>query len=129
VQKFGTRVRGLELFGLTHTFPAADTLADADLGRLDLTRTEQETIHAFARAVAEDVVRFDRSVSLEQLIETLGAVGAIDTQTAHWIALRLGEPDACPIESTRAESWRPWRAVATMHLSQQSTSAADRTAA
>jgi AraC family transcriptional regulator of adaptative response / DNA-3-methyladenine glycosylase II len=129
VRKVGARVHGLELFGLTHTFPAAETLADADLRRLDLTRAERETIQAFARAVTEDVVRFDRSVGLEQLIEALVAVGGIYARTAQWLALRLGEPDACPVESPGAESWRPWRAVAVMHLSQRSKAAAARTAA
>ena len=97
VQELGTRVRGLESLGLTHTFPAAETLAHADLGRLDLTRTETETIRAFARAVRDDFVRLDRSVSLERLVAALVAVGGIQKQTANYLALRLGELDAFPL--------------------------------
>src|SRR5215218_8274490 len=37
VERLGTRVRGLEPLGLTHTFPSSATLAGADLGDLGLT--------------------------------------------------------------------------------------------
>jgi AraC family transcriptional regulator, regulatory protein of adaptative response / DNA-3-methyladenine glycosylase II len=129
VQKLGTRVGGLELLGLTHTFPAAEMLAAADLSRLGLTRAEQQTIQAFSHAVSDDVVRFDGSLALEHLIEALVAVPGLQMKTAHYLALRLGEPDACPIESVAAKAWRPWRAIAAMHLPAESTTAADRTAA
>ena len=125
VQELGTRVRGLESLGLTHTFPTAETLSRARLSRLDLRRSEQETIGAFARAVEGDVVRLDRSVSLERLIGSLVGLGGIDTLTANYLALRLGELDAFPFPRRRtAESWRPWRALAAMHLSPQGAIAA-----
>jgi AraC family transcriptional regulator, regulatory protein of adaptative response / DNA-3-methyladenine glycosylase II len=130
-QELGTRVGGLESLGLTHTFPTAETVADARLSRLDLTRSEQETIDAFARAVRDDVVRLDRGISLERLTGALVGLGGIDTLTANYLALRLGELDAFPFPSRRrAESWRPWRALAAMHLPPQGAiAAADRSAA
>jgi AraC family transcriptional regulator of adaptative response / DNA-3-methyladenine glycosylase II len=138
VQALGTRVPGLETLGLTHAFPSAETLAYTDLGRLGLTRVERETIGAFARAVGDDAVRLDRSVSLERLIGDLVAAGGMQTPTAHYLALRLGELDAFPhaddpqdaVTQTVIESWRPWRALAAMHLPPRvTTSAADRSAA
>jgi AraC family transcriptional regulator of adaptative response / DNA-3-methyladenine glycosylase II len=130
-QELGTRVHGLESLGLTHTFPAAETVANAALSRVDLSRPEKETIRAFARAVTDDVVRLDRSVSLDHLTEALAAVGGIQTTTAHYLALRLGELDAFPFpDYAQYESWRPWRALVAMHLPAQGASAtADRSAA
>jgi AraC family transcriptional regulator, regulatory protein of adaptative response / DNA-3-methyladenine glycosylase II len=121
VQCFGTRVPGLERLGLTHTFPSPSTLAVADLGAVGLARTRAATIRSFAQAVAADEIRLDRSVSLVQLIASLTSVAGIDPLTAHSIALRLGEPDASPIDdpalAERAERWRPWRALAATYLS------------
>jgi AraC family transcriptional regulator of adaptative response / DNA-3-methyladenine glycosylase II len=134
VERLGTSVAGLGQLGLTHTFPSPDTLAAADLTGLGLPRARAAAIGSFARAVAEDRVRLDRSVSLEQLIDSITAIDGLGSWTAHYIALRLGEPDACPATdlglrralarharsdgalSELTESWRPWRAVATMYL-------------
>lgn len=132
VNEFGTRVLGLETLGLTHTFPPAETLARAGLGRLDLTRSEQEAIRAFTGAVRDDVVRLDGSVSLERLIAALVGLGGIDTLTANYLALRLGELDAFPIADSppHAATWRPWRALAAIHLpAQAAIASADRSAA
>jgi AraC family transcriptional regulator, regulatory protein of adaptative response / DNA-3-methyladenine glycosylase II len=131
VQELGARVQGLESLGLTHTFPTAETVADARPSRLDLARSEQEAIGAFARAVRDDVVRLDRSISLERLTGALVGLGGIDTPTANYLALRLGELDAFPFPNQRtAEPWRPWRALAAMHLAPERViAAADRSAA
>ncbi len=135
VRRFGTPVPGLEVLGLTHTFPSAETLAEADYQGLGLTRARAEAIRAFAHGVAEDEIRLDRSVSLEQLVTSLAAVNGLGPWTAQYIALRLGEPDACPTTDLGlrralprpalataasldhlAERWRPWRALAATHL-------------
>ena len=135
VERFGTRVPGLEAFGLTHTFPAPATLAVSDLAGLGLTQARADAIRAFARAVAADEIRLDRSVSLDRLISSLTALKGLGSWTAHYLALRLGEPDACPSTdlalqralsrtaptaaatlSEFAERWRPWRALAATHL-------------
>src|SRR5262245_51322744 len=123
VHELGTRVPGLETLGLTHAFPAAETVARADLSRLGLTQVEEETIRAFARAARDDAVRLDRSVSLERLVGGLVAVGGMQMPTAQYLALRLGELDAFPhagdphdaVTQTVIESWRPWRALGAMH--------------
>jgi AraC family transcriptional regulator of adaptative response / DNA-3-methyladenine glycosylase II len=126
VERLGTPVPGLRRLGLTHTFPSASTLAAADLDGLGLPRTRQETIRSFARAVSEDAVRLDGSVGLDELIASLTAIAGFGSWTANTLALRLGEPDAFPAtdlglrraldDARAADGWRPWRALAAMHL-------------
>jgi 3-methyladenine DNA glycosylase/8-oxoguanine DNA glycosylase len=85
-----------------------------------------------SRAVAENAVRLDRSIGLDRLIESITALDGLGPWTAHYLALRLGEPDACPTTDLGlrralprrtaaavedlAEGWRPWRALAATHL-------------
>jgi AraC family transcriptional regulator of adaptative response / DNA-3-methyladenine glycosylase II len=132
VERLGDPVPGLAQLGLTHTFPSAATVADAELDGLGLTRARAAAVRSFARAVADDTVRLDRSVGLDQLDASITALDGLGAWTAHYLALRLGEPDACPITDLglqRAlrrhgasapddlvERWRPWRALATTHL-------------
>jgi len=135
VSRLGTPVPGLERLELTHTFPPATTLAEAHLTGLGLTPARANAIRVFARAVAEDAVRLDRSVSLDQLIASITALDGLGPWTAQYIALRLGEPDACPTTDLAlqralprharqaaatlgdlSERWRTWRALAATHL-------------
>jgi AraC family transcriptional regulator of adaptative response / DNA-3-methyladenine glycosylase II len=135
VERHGCPVAGLRPLGLTHTFPSAEALADADLDGLGLTRGRARAVRAFARAVADDTIRLDRSISLDRLVTSICAVEGLGPWTAHYLALRLGEPDACPITDLGlqralphptaqtaatlgelAERWRPWRALAATHL-------------
>jgi AraC family transcriptional regulator of adaptative response / DNA-3-methyladenine glycosylase II len=135
VERFGDSVPGLETIGLTHTFPAATTLAEADLAGLGLPRARQQTIRTFARGVAVDALRLDGSVGLNELLASLTAIDGLGSWTANYLALRLGEPDAFPATdlglrraldggaprspaalSRLADQWRPWRALAATHL-------------
>ncbi len=128
----GAAVPGLAAMGLSHAFPGPEVLADADLSGLGLTRAREQAVVAFARAVAEGGVRLDRSVPLDELVASLTAIPGLGPWTAHYLALRLGEPDAFPASDlgvrralaargrvpalALAEGWRPWRALATAHL-------------
>jgi AraC family transcriptional regulator, regulatory protein of adaptative response / DNA-3-methyladenine glycosylase II len=135
VEQVGTVVPGLRPLGLSHTFPPPDTLAAADLTGLGLTRARTDAIRSFARAVAEDAIRLDRSISLDGLIASITAIDGLGPWTANYLALRLGERDACPTGDRGleralarhvrrsaagfhelAERWRPWRALAATHL-------------
>ncbi|HET7855978.1 MAG TPA: AlkA N-terminal domain-containing protein [Gaiellaceae bacterium] len=131
VEQFGTRVGGLTELGLTHLFPRAETLADADVRELGIPRARAEAVRSFARAVADDQIRLDRSVSLDGLVESITAIDGLGPWTAHYIALRLGERDAFPATDLGlraalagqgrrpeevAECWRPWRALAATHI-------------
>jgi AraC family transcriptional regulator of adaptative response / DNA-3-methyladenine glycosylase II len=135
VQQLGTPVPGLWPIGLTHTFPAPRTLATADLSGLGLTGARAAAVGAFARAVTQGAIRLDRGVSLDRLVAEIRDIEGLGSWTAHYLALRLGEPDACPISdlwvrralirytggsdvalTEVADRWRPWRAVAVTHL-------------
>jgi AraC family transcriptional regulator of adaptative response / DNA-3-methyladenine glycosylase II len=99
-----------------------------------LTGARQDAIAAFARGVVDGDIRLDRSAGLDDLVAAITAIDGLGPWTAHYIALRLGEPDAYPATDLgvrRAlaarvgddpdagrpdEGWRPWRALATTHL-------------
>lgn len=132
VRRCGQPVPGLA-YGLTHLFPAADLLAGEDLAGLGLPRTTAEAIQALAGGMTAGAVVLDSSLSLVDLVTCLTAVPGVEATVAHQIALRLGHRDAFPesdpcirlaLRSLAADSppeqiaggWRPWRAVAAMHL-------------
>jgi AraC family transcriptional regulator of adaptative response / DNA-3-methyladenine glycosylase II len=137
VTRLGTTVPGLSKLGLTHTFPSAEIVADADLGGLGLTPARAEAVRAFSRAVAEGDIRLDGSASLEELVASVTAIAGLGDWTANYIALRLGERDAFPANDLGlrralagyadgkplelAERWRPWRALAATQLWSAST--------
>jgi len=121
--------------GLTHLFPSAAALADANLDGLGITGARIAALHALSRAVVEG--RLDFSAGVEEVTTTLASLPGFGAWTAQYIALRaLGEPDAfpsgdlilrrmaapdgAPLTSrelqTRAEQWRPWRGYAVLHL-------------
>ena len=132
VTRLGTTVPGLSKLGLTHTFPSAEIVADADLGGLGLTPARAEAVRAFAGAVAEGDIRLDGSAGLEELVASVTAIAGLGDWTANYIALRLGERDAFPANDLGlrrvlagyadgkplelAERWRPWRALAATQL-------------
>jgi AraC family transcriptional regulator, regulatory protein of adaptative response / DNA-3-methyladenine glycosylase II len=136
VAAFGTPV-AVDLPGITRLFPSASRLAEADLRPIGLTAARAETIRHLARAVAFDPSLLDGSTELEASVARLCKIPGIGAWTAQYIAMRaLGEPDAFPAgdlglkkalsrngrkpsdgEVMRtAESWRPFRAYAVMHL-------------
>ena len=137
VERHGIAVPGLGPMGLTHLFPTASVLADADLDGIGLTGARTAAIHSFSRAVSEGTLRLDRSMGLDDLVAGVVRVPGLGPWTANYLALRMGDPDAFPagdlgirrgIEhltgtsvapaavSGIAERWRPWRAQAAIHL-------------
>ena len=122
---------------ITHYFPQAHVLADADLSGLGLTGGRIKTLKGFSRAVADGKVTFSPAASLDEKIEEFCAVPGIGPWTAHYMALRaVGEPDAFPASDlglrkaasvngepvttkeleAQAEQWRPWRGYAALLL-------------
>jgi AraC family transcriptional regulator of adaptative response / DNA-3-methyladenine glycosylase II len=136
VQAFGERVIEDPDADITHTFPAPDMLATANVERIGLPRARAACVRALAAAVSRGDLSLNESVGLERSIAQLTEIPGIGPWTAHYIAMRaLGEPDAFPegdlglrralsngrLISTsalaeRAEQWRPWRAYAAMTL-------------
>lgn len=137
VARHGTAVPGLQALGLTHLFPSPATLAVADLSEVGLPETRAAAIQGFARAVADGDIKLDGGTRLDQLAESIISIPGLGPWTAHYIGLRLGEPDAFPatdlgirralsgavgrpVSAREAEElaggWRPWRAHAAIHL-------------
>jgi AraC family transcriptional regulator of adaptative response / DNA-3-methyladenine glycosylase II len=119
--------------GITHLFPTAEVLAQADLRRAGITKSRAETIRALARAVCEGRLSFAGILNAEDFLDRLREIRGIGEWTAQYIAMRaLAEPDAFPAGDLglvrasgeassgdlqrRAEAWRPWRAYAAMYL-------------
>ncbi|MGH8033058.1 MAG: AlkA N-terminal domain-containing protein [Luteimonas sp.] len=144
-QRFGTPLPdAMAMTGLTHAFPTADALADADLGAIGLTRARADTVRTVSRALLAGDVDFCAGRTLDDLVARWTALPGVGPWTAHYIAMRaLGHPDAFPADdlvlqkcvpgepatakaggtrmsakalTARAEAWRPWRAYATIHL-------------
>ena len=131
VDAFGQRVAPSD--GLTHLFPTADVLADADLTRTGLTRARADTVRALARAVCESKIRFEGILDFDDLRARLCEVPGIGQWTAEYVAMRaMCDPDAFPASDLhlrrrmgdcterelerRSEAWRPWRAYAALLL-------------
>jgi AraC family transcriptional regulator of adaptative response / DNA-3-methyladenine glycosylase II len=137
VQRYGEALPIPVAPGLERLFPTPDVLADAELRTLGITTARAETIRGVARAVLDGRVDFRVEQSLDEFVLRWVALPGIGEWTAHYMAMRaLSHPDAFPaadlilrraaaggeaILSTKAltnlaESWRPWRAYAVMHL-------------
>jgi len=135
VERVGVPVEGVGQLGLSHTFPSPAAVAVADLADLGIAETRADAVRRFAEGVVTGDVVLDRSVSTETFVSSLTAIRGIGPRTAHYIALRLGEPDAFPVGEgclerllarhahaqrirprSVSEGWRPWRALATTHL-------------
>ena len=124
--------------GLTHLFPEPRQLAEADLAAIGMPNARRTALSALAAAVVADPLIFGPRRSLEDAITRLRSLAGIGEWTAQYIAMRaLREPDAFPsadiglmraladargVRPTsadllrQAETWRPWRAYAALHL-------------
>jgi len=135
VERFGADVT-TPIEGLHKLAPRAIDVAAAtqeQLITLGLTRRRAATIQALAIAFAEGPLALRPSMTTSEVLKTLLEIPGIGPWTAHYIAMRvLGDPDALPHSDlglmralgvtqakdvlTAAESWRPWRAYAALHL-------------
>ncbi len=126
--------------GFTHLTPAAERLAEAGrdaIRRIGLPAARADTIYQLSKLVAEGSLSFDADSDVRSLMRQLMDIRGIGPWTAEYIAMRaLHWPDAFPASDlvlrraaggltaprlTRlAESWRPWRSYAAMHLWQRS---------
>ncbi|NEA52678.1 DNA-3-methyladenine glycosylase 2 family protein [Streptomyces sp. SID13666] len=144
-RSYGPPVDGLG-HGLTHAFPSAGTLADVPPDAYGLPDGTGGTVSALARAVVSGSVHLDGGEPLAELVASLVAVPGLGAAAAHHVALRLGARDAFPagdpdvrraVQQLAASlevsdspyspdssadldavsaPWRPWRALATVHL-------------
>lgn len=138
--QLGTAVPGLDAMGLGRTLPTAEAVAAAGvdgLAGLGVPHARRRALAGLAEAVASGDVDLDGGRPLAELVDQMCSVDGIGPWTAHYVALRLGEPDAFPAgdlgvrralaqpgtpppsaaeAERRAEAWRPWRAHAAVRL-------------
>jgi len=142
-RSFGEALDGVAAFGLTHAFPPAERVAALRLDQLrtvGLTQARAESVRAFARSCADGRLALDGSQTLDEVVGSLRELPGIGPWSAQLIAMRAGSyADAFPAEdlglrraagvllrrdgdvsaaelTERAEAWRPYRALAAMHL-------------
>jgi AraC family transcriptional regulator of adaptative response / DNA-3-methyladenine glycosylase II len=122
---------------LTHLFPRADAIAEADLSKLGVPATRRATLHALARAVAGGALALDPGADRAETYQRLMRFPGIGEWTAGYIVMRaLGDPDTFlasdlgikkagarlglgntpRVMSENATAWRPWRSYATHQL-------------
>ncbi|HDL17004.1 MAG TPA: DNA-3-methyladenine glycosylase 2 family protein, partial [Rhizobiales bacterium] len=128
----------LKTEGLSHVFPSPKRLAAADLRLLGMPGTRARALSALSEAVLESPNMFSTSQAPEVTLERLKTLPGIGDWTSQYILMRaLCEPDAFPAADIglmramaakkgqrptpatlleRAETWRPWRAYAALHL-------------
>ncbi len=135
--RFGDAIDGQDTSGLTHLFPRAEVLAEADLAGIGLPKSRAASLRHLAAAVAGGSLRLDSVLGLEEFVARFTALPGIGPWTAQYVAMRaFGEPDALPSGDlvlrqalgprgapvspraleTAAEAWRPWRSYAVLHL-------------
>jgi AraC family transcriptional regulator, regulatory protein of adaptative response / DNA-3-methyladenine glycosylase II len=123
--------------GLTHVFPRPEAFSVAGLAGLGVPRSRIECINGVAAAARAPPDLFDPARDLGAAVARLREIAGVGEWTAQYIAMRgLGESDAFLASDAalqralavrgkrpsaaevlaRAESWRPWRAYAVLHL-------------
>lgn len=110
-------------------FPTPQTLTTAPIEECGIVKSRATTI----RALAASGLEWQHIGNSDAFLDRLLAIPGIGPWTAQYIAMRaFGEPDAFPAGDLvlqraagcrnsreleqRAESWRPWRAYAAIHL-------------
>ena len=136
VQTFGTPLEH-PIGTLTHLFPSAAVLAEADPETIAGSVQRSEALQTLAAQLASGEVRIDPGSDPEEGITRLRAIRGIGPWAAAHVAMRgFHDPDAFPHSDTglrRAlrvlgrpsdprslgvmqHRWRPWRAYATLQL-------------
>jgi AraC family transcriptional regulator of adaptative response / DNA-3-methyladenine glycosylase II len=123
--------------GVTHLFPSAAALADAEPASLPMPAKRRAALIGLARALDQNEILLDEAADREQAQRLLTELPGIGPWTASYIAVRalrdpdafmagdlgvrralerLGEDGRAPEASRLAEPWRPYRAYALVHL-------------
>lgn len=134
-QAFGESIE-TPVAGLYAVFPSPEIvagLAPEKLTAIGITSARVQTILNLAKVVESGSISLEQAIDPEERIAQLKELPGIGDWTAHYIAMRcLSWPDAFPYSDlgikkalsenneksiiALAESWRPWRSYAAMHL-------------
>ena len=136
VETFGTPLNQ-PLGAVTHLFPAAQVLAEADLDAPAGLGPRRDTLRTLAARLASREVRIDGGSDRKEALAGLVAIPGIGQWTAAYVAMRgfhdpdafphrdaalrralkaLGRPDDPFALAALQEQWRPWRAYAALQL-------------
>jgi AraC family transcriptional regulator of adaptative response / DNA-3-methyladenine glycosylase II len=136
VHAFGTPLEQ-PIGSVTHLFPAATILAEADPEALAGLGPRRETLQTLAARLANGQVRIDAGSNPTEALSRLLAIPGIGAWTGAYVAMRgFHDPDAFPHDDAairRAlkalgrqddprslavlqQQWRPWRAYAALQL-------------
>jgi len=120
---------------LHRVFPDAAALAKVDPDELPMPRARARTLVTLAAALSDGTIRLDAGADREQAATALAAIKGIGPWTVSYVRMRaLGDPDAflpgdlalrraldrfgssTLAPDAVAESWRPYRSYAMLHL-------------
>ncbi|HEX4790531.1 MAG TPA: AlkA N-terminal domain-containing protein [Actinospica sp.] len=117
--------------GLTHLFPEAEQLADADYAELGMPESRKATLRVLGTALADGGVRLDPGADRDQAQRELLALRGIGPWTAGYLRMRaLSDPDVllpgdvvvksavrrAGLSPAETEAWHPWASYAIHHL-------------
>jgi AraC family transcriptional regulator of adaptative response / DNA-3-methyladenine glycosylase II len=136
VETFGTPLEQ-PLGTVTHLFPAAAVLAEADPKALGGLGPGRDTLQTLAGRLANSEIRVDPGSDPTEALTRLLAIPGIGRWTAGYVAMRgfhdpdafphgdaglrralkaLGRPDDRRSLAVQQQRWRPWRAYAALQL-------------
>jgi AraC family transcriptional regulator of adaptative response / DNA-3-methyladenine glycosylase II len=136
VETFGTPL-AQPVGAVTHLFPAAAVVAEADLNALAGLALRREALQTLAARLANGDVRIDAGSDPTEALAGLLAIRGIGPWTAGYVAMRgFHDPDAFPngdaglrralkalgraddhgSVAVMQQRWRPWRAYAALQL-------------
>jgi AraC family transcriptional regulator of adaptative response / DNA-3-methyladenine glycosylase II len=113
---------------LTHYFPDAEKILNADLSGIGLTTSKIESIKLLAQEVANKTIILDGTADFEDTCKRLLALKGIGKWTVEYIAMRaLRDPNAFPETDLELQKkiialelnpqkWTPWRGYAAILL-------------
>lgn len=122
---------------LSHVFPSAQVIAQADLNGLGIVGARVNAIKTLAQQVANDEISINCTESTDVFLKKICTIKGIGEWTGYYIAMRaLNDPNAFPYSDlilcraatvpgktltpktllSLSTSWQPWRAYAVILL-------------
>jgi AraC family transcriptional regulator of adaptative response / DNA-3-methyladenine glycosylase II len=128
VQEFGKKIQHPIFENCSHLFPTAETLMNANLKNIGVTKVREHSIQELSRQVCEGKIDLSRSCDIETTKTQLLAIKGIGPWTAEMIAMRcLGDTNAFPkndliikraleMHHSLTGDWSPWNSYISLAL-------------